>query len=747
MNIPSYRSLAMAALTLAPLGAHAITDWTQSTDPLVVRALPSNSQVQVQNPPAFSWARYTAMTPAPASYTVQVYSGTTLVQTYTTTRSWYLPSRAFAPGNYTWQVAPTGTTLWSAPHPFIIDANVSKVFEIPENTVLRAAITARSAPRGLPSTLTPYASWSAAMKADRGQWLTWLTNEATKQITNLPTISDTAWTLVTGSTLTAANVAQNSAIRSVINQGGRQLEVATLAYKLTGNTTFRDEALRRGNELAALDPNGPTSYVNQDQGDRVIALSLLKAIDQLGAEVPPVQRQAWLDMVTVRTRPIYNDLSGSDGRLDQYPFDSHGGTNLGFLAIISALGLADIPEATTWFDFAFRSYISQFSVWSGPDGGYANGTAYGQYTVDHILQVWPPLLQATGINIFNKPWATGFLNFFMHFVPPGSKAHLFGDENEIAPDPRLLKAYASRFNTPTAAWYARSLVGNEDPLTLLQAPYPLPVASVLTTAVPPNAALYSSIGWTAMHSNLASLTRTSVYFKSSQYGSFNHSHGDQNTFVLEKGGVPLLVSTGWYDWYGSPLWTSWYRQTKAANGITFDGGVGQGVDGYREMLQRNGKINYFSTSSLLDFVEGDATLAYAGLLTSSIRKLWYMRNQDAVVIYDKDVSPTARVFEWNFHARAPISQDTAGNISTTSGGYSVCVVPVSTGSTYQKRVGPTPKPGMVEDHAVFVKNAAATSAEFIVVLDVGCRHPAISLTATSSGRTLTVGAQSVTLPK
>src|SRR5689334_11985391 len=52
---------------LWPLSARA--DWAQSADPLVVQTRPSNSEVQLQNPPTFSWARYPG---GAARYEIQI---------------------------------------------------------------------------------------------------------------------------------------------------------------------------------------------------------------------------------------------------------------------------------------------------------------------------------------------------------------------------------------------------------------------------------------------------------------------------------------------------------------------------------------------------------------------------------------------------------------------------------------------------------------------------------------------------
>lgn len=749
MKLNSLSALPLSAVLLFAASSQAHADWVQSSDPVVVTPGPANMELQAQNPPTFKWARYSSTTP---SYTLVIKSGTTVVQTYTTTRNWYLPTTALPLGTYTWQVAPTGTTTWSLPRTFIIDSS-AQVFQLPDNATLRAAIVATPRPRGLQRGLPLFSSWGTAIKAERLNAYNKLYADVSWGITSVAPVSDALWPLdTTGTPLSSAQVAQMNSVRAAIYANGRQLEGATLMYRLSGEVKFLNEALLRGDAMAALSATGPTSYAQQDQGCRVITLALLRAIDGLGANVSGNRRAAWLNSVTLRTTDIYNDLSGSNGRMDQYPFDSHGGTNLGFLALISTLALGDIPAADTWFDFSFRAYAASFSAWSGPEGGFANGSAYAQYTADLAQQIWQPMQQATGVNMFNKPWSAGFLRYFMHFVPPGATRHVFGDENEVPPTFYVLKGYAAHYPTPAANWYYSHIPGEMDALTLLQAPWPLPVNQATSVAPPANAGLYPSIGWVAMHSDMSSNLRTSLYFKASPYGSYNHSHGEQNSIVLHSAGVPLLPQSGFEDYYGSLLWSTWYRQTKAHNAITYDGGQGQAVDGYTSAgytrtLAYTGKVTAFSTSATRDYAEGDATVTYSGVLSKAVRKIWYLRNIDAAVVMDTLAAPAAHVFEWNFHTLAPITADAQGNTSVTYMNRSLCIRPINTtGIHFEKRSFPPPKTG-VEDYGVYANNSAVLSTEFLMLLDVGCKKPTVTLTTTSTGRTLQVGTETITLPK
>lgn len=733
----------LAATSSLLLSMNARADWAQSADPLVVRPEPANSQAQAQNPPGFTWARYPGAT---ASYEIEITPAGGSPSRAVVNRNWYLPTKALPLGNYTWRVHPLNSNDWSSPRAFSITSR-STLFEVPDDATVRARITAKPRPRSLPKSFTPYATWSSARRAAMDPYMSRMTNEIKLQIGAIPELTDARWTIVITAPLTAAMAAQQTDIRQRINEASRELEAAAVMWRYKRDPMFLAEALRRGDQLAALNPSGPTSYVNQDQATRQIALSLVKAVDILAGDLDATRKAKWLDTVRIRTNEMYVNLSGDNGRLDQYPFDSHGNTDQVFLVLIASLALGDIPDAQKWFDFSFRAYANAPSPWAGPEGGYAQGTAYAEYAAGYLVALWDPLSQATGVNFYAKPWALGFLDFATEFTPPGSKVHAFGDGSETKPDTRVFHAFASRMVSPRAAWYVASLGGTEDTLSLLQAPYPLPVADTVYKSPPSNSAYYPSIGWVAMHSDIGSTGRSSLYFKSSPYGSFNHSHGDQNGLLLSVAGQPLLVKAGWYDWYGSPYWTDWYHQTRSQNAVTFDGGKGQVVTGYRETLQHNGRITGFAAQPSYDYAEGDATPAYGGQLTMARRQVWHLRNAgDALLVRDKLSATVPHTYEFNVHAPVAIAVESPTSARIAINGQSVCLRSLNPNASFATWTGPAPKSGVTESHGAFyLKNDGKSVAEFLVLLDVGCKRPLVNIATSGTVRTVTVGNQSVTL--
>jgi hypothetical protein len=732
-----------AALSALLWSVNAHADWAQSTDPLVVQPNPANGAVQAQNPPGFFWARYPT---GPASYEVEITPVGGAAVKATVDRNWYLPTKALAMGNYSWRVRPAGSTDWSSARTFSITSK-STTFEVPDSATLRARITAKARPRSLPASFTAFSTWSTAKKGDLEPYLSRLANEIKLQMTALPDLNDARWPVAIASPLTASMASQQTDVRNRINESSRQLEAAALMYRLKGEQQYLTEALKRGDQLASLNPKGPTSYANQDQATRQIALALVKGVDLLAGSIDATRKAKWLAIVSTRGNEIYGNLAGDNGRLDQYPFDSHGNTSMIFMALISTLGLGDVADAQKWFDFSFRAYVNTPSPWSGAEGGYANGTAYAEYAAGYMTALWDPMVQATGLNLYAKPWTLGFLDFATQFIPPGSKIHAFGDGSETKPDQRVFRAFANRMVSPRAAWYVANLGGLEDSMSVLQAPYPMPVAGTSLKIPPSNSAYYPSTGWVAMHSDIGNQNRTSFYFKSSPYGSFNHSHGDQNGLLLSVAGQPLLVKAGWYDWYGSPLWTDWYHQTKSQNAVTFDGGKGQLVDGYREQLQRNGRITGFSAQSTYDYAEGDATPSYGGQLTMAKRQIWYLHNENAMLVRDKLQATVAHTYEWNMHAPAAITVESTSAVKIAAGGQSVCLRDLNGNAPFASWTGPAPKAGVTEAHGAFyLKNDGKSVGEFLVLVDVGCKKPAVKVTTSGTTRTVTVGTQTITLP-
>jgi hypothetical protein len=725
-----------------------------------VQPKPAQGAVSIQNPPGFSWSRIQQQA---QGYELLLRGPRDQVYTWQTTQNWFLPSSKLEPGEYTWKVRPTGSRgQWSDARSFSISSDAI-VFEVPSEEMLLKYIRARTRPRSLPTAEKGIDAREASQPERRAKQASTIKQleYRVKSSANKAPIDENSLALVPRSKNEKAWAASLATIRSRTSTESYQLRLAAVLWQLTGQRPYLEEAKRRGDALAALDPRGSTSQANQDQGNRNIAWGLAIAYDCLSDDLSAAQKRVWLGIIKDRVEQIYSDLKSSGWRLAEAPFDSHGATSLGYLATISALMIDSIPEAEQWFRDSFRFYVHYQSPWGGQEGGYADGTAYAQYSLDIYLDLWDVIAATTGVNMYEKPWSRGLLKFLACFNPPGSPTFTFGDGAERKPWEEAFKAYANRYDNDLALWYSANLSGSPPPLSEMTNPVSHARVNTPGRAPEENSCVFKSIGWVAMHSRWADPKRTSIYFKSSPYAAFSHSHADNNSFVVISEGEPLLIDSGYYDWQGSPHWKGWYWRTKAHNVITFDGGRGQAEKTGHDRMTAVGRLVDFHSNGKVDFAEGDALAAYEGELQQARRRLWYLRDENVLVIHDSLSSAVARQFEWNIHSLNKFEVKAGASIETTGKTSRACVdmlQPDEIEFLQSDRFEPPPEgvgkkktqemPEIKDQwHGKFRNKQRQTDMEFLAVVRVGCGDVPLNANDFTSRRQIVIGKTKINIPR
>lgn len=728
--------------------SEAAADWAESANPLIVSPKPSDGSEELQNPPGFSWARAQGA----QSYELILRGPDGNEQSFQASRNWFLPHSRLKPGEYTWKVRPTRAGgSWSDQRRFSLSANAT-VFEVPDDENLLRFIRARSKPRSLPTGEKGVDVWAGVVRAQRAKTIQALENKV-RAYASKPLVDEQSVLFVPRVKDEKAWAASLTTIRVRTQDDSRQLRAAALLWHATGNRFYLAEAKRRGAALAALNPGGSTSHVQQDQGNRAIAWGLTVAYDYLSAELSPKESAIWRASIRSRTAAIYSDLKSGGWRLEQTPYDSHGSTNIGYLAAISALMIDDLPEAEEWFRNSFRGYVHYQSPWGDEQGGFAMGSAYAEYSVWYFLDSWDSIAAATGVSIYEKPWSKGLLKFLACFVPPGNPSHTFGDAAETKPWISPIKEFANHYNDDLARWYSQNLVGQEDPFTALTNPIYHERLGTIEKEPLENTCMFKHIGWTAMHSHWADPKRTSVYFKSSPYAAFSHNHADNNSFVLVSGGEPLLIDSGYYDWYGSPHWKGWYWRSKAHNMVTFDGGKGQAEKSGPEKMTAIGRLMEFRSGGNVDVAEGDASAAYEGQLVQAKRRLWYLRNQNVLVVHDSLSSTIPRQFEWNIHALDTFVVKAPGAVEVKQNAASACIDmlrPSEIEFVQHNRFDPPPQGAVSRKdqwHGRFQNKERQTNVEFLAVIRVGCNNIPIEIKDLTNSRQLKIGGETIDIPR
>ena len=473
------------------------------------------------------------------------------------------------------------------------------------------------------------------------------------------------------------------------------------------------------------------------------------AYDFAYAAMAPAERQLVADIVTTCANA---GLAQAPATLRQHPDNGIAFNALGKLVGALLIMRGEAIQADRLLATALPAYVAAMSPWGGSDGGFANGSSYALWDAGESLLAWDLVERVLGAPLYRKPWLAQLARFITYTLPPGTPAGAFGDGAEVArPEEwaRLGKAIAYRSDTALSRWYAQELKGEDYArLQILLSPRAARGAAVLPPDSPDSAS-FPSVGVVAMHSALDDPKRVSVLFKSSPFGSLNHSHADQNSFVIYAKGKVLAMDSGAYDSYNSAHWRQWYKQTRAHNAITFDGGKGQqlGPQGLGERTHA-GRLTRFTHTPGYDIAAGEAGAAYDGDIEQARRTLVFIRPATLVVV-DQLRSGAPHLWEWNLHTLAPLT-GAATRFQVNVDGVALCgALAADQTLDYSGEEGYLPAPekgGGPHYWHRFALNEARKEALFVAVLGVDCKGEAGRIkvdgqtaSVAVAGRTVDVG--------
>lgn len=426
------------------------------------------------------------------------------------------------------------------------------------------------------------------------------------------------------------------------------LEKAAFAYVITKEEDLGLAAKEWLIEVAKWDPLGPTSAAVNDECSMNILYRMSRAYTWLYDLLSTEDKLIVQNSIRLRGEEVYNLLTATGKEYHNSPYNSHLGRQIAFLGEAAIAFLGEIDEAEKWFDYVTQVFFSIYPAWGGEDGGWAEGPIYWRWYMERILWFADAYYQATGVNLVDKPFfqKTGYFKLFVH--PPYAEHSPFGDNLDEIPNKEdfMVMNYLAKYaDNPYFKWYSKQLKGMipdgiigflwyENELELKE-PVDLPQSR-----------FFRDVGWVSMHTDLADgYENIHVLFKSSPYGSYSHSHADQNAFTIEAFGTPLIISSGYYPYYGSPHHTEWTNQTISKSTILVDG-TGQPINS----LTAKGEIKDFISTNALDYTLGDANKAYGSKLRQYDRQILFIKPH-FLLIYDELEAPRESSFEWLLHAR------------------------------------------------------------------------------------------------
>lgn len=521
---------------------------------------------------------------------------------------------------------------------------------------------------------------------------------------------------------------------SVMNRELAALPEFALAWHLTRNERRKDELLRRLEASAdALE-----EVVSRKDVELVSLRSLIWAIAlalDIGHEAVPQALAAKSRAgIAAALRRVQDGLLANAA--DPMPNASRYHT-LGRVCAAILLHAGEIDGDKAFIEKCLPAFLNRLNPYGGPDGGQFDGTSYTVWGTIELLLPMDIFKRVGGIDAYAIPWVRNVGEFFTWFVPPGAPAGAFGDGAEVRRDEewsRFTQQIAARVPSPLLRWAASNRPeADRSYLGMLLAPMPDSAANTGFPKGTPNARLFPSIGWAAMHSSLESRARTSVLFKASPFGAVGHGHADQNSFSMSRGGEAILIDSGVYDWYGSPHSVGWYRKTMAHNAMTHDGGAGQ-MEG---KPAPDAGIRDFWDDGQVVAALGSAAGAYGPGIRESLRALVFIR-PDTVLVRDISRADSAKAWEFNFHTRRAVEPLSSKRVKLRGGpGDEDVCISVLTGPEMNTEISSgfpappekLPDKGVAgeERHIRFAAAAPASSVDVLTAISFGCAEDRIGV--------------------
>lgn len=438
----------------------------------------------------------------------------------------------------------------------------------------------------------------------------------------------------------------------------------SLAFLMTEEEKYAEAGKRILLEVASwpTDDDDVTS-VSARWGDEP-GLSLARcghrAYDWLYSALNDEERARVFAMCEERAWQTYRRLTRGRDFLT-YPGRSHDGRLIAYLSEM-AIAMAEESEgAKTWLDYSLKALTTFYPHWGGCEGGWAEGIGYGLAYNRIYMPAFEALFKACSLDLWKRPFFRKVRYFFFYCTALRGEIRPFGDGAERG-GPRthgngfasLLSFHAHRYNDPYIGWWVNQIEGWSGSSGEMSLVFEDQIEAKPPTKLSASKA-FPGVGWTALHSDLTKPDEdTFLLFKSSPYGSVSHSHADQNSFCIMKGGRALAIPSGYYGpSYGMPHHAEWTRSTKANNCVLVNG-EGQVI----RSAQANGQIMAFEERSELSYVAGDATAAYMGKMRRFNRHIFFLRPCLFLLLDDLE-APESSLFQWMLHAFEKMEIDNA----------------------------------------------------------------------------------------
>lgn len=426
-------------------------------------------------------------------------------------------------------------------------------------------------------------------------------------------------------------------------------------YLLSGDETMGQAARRLLMNFVSWDPDGSTSVGHNDEPATEFVRICPRVYDWIYSVLTEEERAKCRSVFETRMTQLY--ARWEKRPFERFPYESH---NMGYYlpdlteACIAMAG--ELPVEEMLRHCLLQLWSPYYPPYGGDDGGWQEGPGYWQWTMAVVARLYYLVEQATGARISQRTSVRYAAAFKLYANPPYAKMQPFGDgQAGAAGGGHTMYRLAVLYQDPYALWYARqknvSPAGLEALIWDVSGLEPRPPIDL------PQGCCFSSVGEACLHTALWSATdNVQLLVRSCPFGGISHAYADQNTFALDAYGEPLIVASGYYPYYGSPHHVQWTRTTAASNSVLVNN------QGQARNWDARGDISAFVGTPGADYVVGDATKAYPGLLKQYFREVLFVRPLQTggpalIAIHDELEAEEPSTFQWLLHALQEMQVD------------------------------------------------------------------------------------------
>jgi hypothetical protein len=400
-----------------------------------------------------------------------------------------------------------------------------------------------------------------------------------------------------------------------------------LAYRISGETKYRDRAIKELRAAAAFPDWNPSHFLDVAEMTHAFAIGYDWLYNDLTDEDRALLRRSIIEKGLDQAIPIYKEHRWWTAVTHNWNQVCNGGIALGALAIAD-----EDPERAEYIVGQSVDSIARAIHSYAPDGGWAEGPGYWQYATAYTVYYLAGFETALGTD-FGLSDIPGFSHageFRVYFQGPGAATFNYADASPQAGTAPEMLWLGRRFKNRVFVW---------DELLHLRLgarPHALdlvwydPLSTGPKNAGWPTARLFAGVNVGFLSTSWDKPEALWIGIKGGDNRA-NHSHLDLGSFVLESQGARFALDLGGDDYnlpeyFGAKRFTYYRLRPASHNTLT--------VDGEDQSPEAKAPMTFAGGAFTIDL-----SAAYPGKLSRWIRSVHIDKPSGAAIFRDDIEAP------------------------------------------------------------------------------------------------------------